>query len=131
MGRMIYRMCLVLVLIAAVTGGVYYYMTVYEKEAVPKKGTFVKTEQAGQKAGLEKISEAVQETAHAAGRVAETAAWKAGSMAQTAMDDAKEAFLYVGARTKVAAGQAGTGIKEAAMHATDAVREAAMHAERM
>ena len=84
-------MCLVLVLIAAVTGGVYYYMTVYEKEAVPKKGTFVKTEQAGQKAGLEKISEAVQETAHAAGRVAETAAWKAGRMTEAAMEKTGQA----------------------------------------
>lgn len=41
MGRLIYRMCLVIVLVIAVAGGVYYYMTFYQKDESPQKGTFV------------------------------------------------------------------------------------------
>lgn len=41
MGRLIYRMCLVVILVLAVAGGIYYYMTFYQKEDVVQKGTFV------------------------------------------------------------------------------------------
>lgn len=54
MSRLIYRVCLIAVLLTAIAGGVYYYTTVYQKEAGPQKGTFVDrtvqedTETAGQ-----------------------------------------------------------------------------------
>ena len=41
MNRRIYRMCLAAVLIIAVAGGVFYYMTLNEKQAGIEKGTFV------------------------------------------------------------------------------------------
>ena len=41
MGRLIYRMCLIVVLVIAVAGGVYYYRTFYGDRQEPQKGTFV------------------------------------------------------------------------------------------
>lgn len=41
MGKFVYRMCLAVILMIAVAGGVYYYMTFYQEEEIPEKGTFV------------------------------------------------------------------------------------------
>ena len=41
MSRLIYRVCLLAILLIAVAGGVYYYTAVYQKEAGPQKGPFV------------------------------------------------------------------------------------------
>jgi len=42
MGKMIYRMCLFLVLVVAVAGGIYYYATFQRIEEEPEQGTFVR-----------------------------------------------------------------------------------------
>lgn len=42
MGKLVYRMCLFVILVIAVAGGIYYYMTIYQKEESVEKGTFVK-----------------------------------------------------------------------------------------
>lgn len=41
MGKTIYRMCLFLVLVVAVAGGIYYYATFQHMEEEPEQGTFV------------------------------------------------------------------------------------------
>lgn len=41
MGKMLYRMCLVVVLVAVIAGGVYYYMSIYQADEEPDRGTFV------------------------------------------------------------------------------------------
>ncbi len=43
MGKLVYRMCLFVILVIAVAGGIYYYMTIYQKEESVEKGTFVKS----------------------------------------------------------------------------------------
>ena len=51
MGKLVYRMCLFVILVIAVAGGIYYYMTIYQKELLrqlsklncTEKGTFVKS----------------------------------------------------------------------------------------
>ena len=41
MGKLVYRMCLVVVLMAVIVGGVYYYMSIYQMDEEPDRGTFV------------------------------------------------------------------------------------------
>lgn len=41
MGKMIYRMCLVVLLFIAVAGGVYYYLTFLQEDETSEKGIFV------------------------------------------------------------------------------------------
>ena len=41
MGKLVYRMCLVVVLVAIIVGGVYYYMAFYQADEDPDRGTFV------------------------------------------------------------------------------------------
>ena len=41
MGKLVYRMCLAVVLMIAVAGGIYYFMTVTRNEERPEQGTFV------------------------------------------------------------------------------------------
>lgn len=41
MGKLVYRMCLFAILVIAIAGGVYYYMTIYQNEETMDKGTFV------------------------------------------------------------------------------------------
>ena len=71
MSRFIYRMCLVVVLVIAVAGGVYYYMTFYQKNEAPQKGTFVN-----------KMDDALSET----GRQAREAFSYAGGVVREASD---------------------------------------------
>ncbi len=41
MGKLIYRMCLIVVLAIIVAGGVYYYTAFYQQSEAPERGTFV------------------------------------------------------------------------------------------
>ena len=41
MGRLVYRMCLAVVLMIAVAGGIYYFMAVTRDKENPEQGTFV------------------------------------------------------------------------------------------
>lgn len=75
MGRFIYRMCLVVVLVIAVAGGVYYYMTFYQKNEAPQKGTFVN-----------KMDDVLSET----GRQAKEAFLYAGDAIKEAFDEAED-----------------------------------------
>lgn len=67
MGKLVYRMCLVVILMIAVAGGVYYYRTFYQAQDSQNKGTFVKrAEDAVQRADeeiFEPAPEVLQETA--------------------------------------------------------------------
>ncbi len=95
MSRFIYRMCLVVVLVIAVAGGVYYYMTFYQKNEAPQKGTFVN-----------KMDDALSET----GRQAREAFSYAGDVVRGASDEvedmAKDAYRQVRGKIKEVSGQA-------------------------
>ncbi len=47
MNRNLYRLCLVMVIAAAVVSGIFYYRFIQKKEMTPKEGTFVWQEMRG------------------------------------------------------------------------------------
>lgn len=42
MNRRTYRICLVMLIMAAIVSGVFYYRFMHKKENLPKEGTFVR-----------------------------------------------------------------------------------------
>lgn len=104
MSRFIYRVCLVAVLLIALAGGVYYYTTVYQKEPVPQKGTFV--ERTGPE-GLQprQVRPVMRTQTYLA---AENASVQAGKSS----GKTKEAFVYLSTGKKISAQAVETG-KEA------------------
>lgn len=105
MGRLIYRMCLIVVLVLAVAGGVYYYTTFYQKEEGPQKGTFVDKPELQNGKQVFAAAENISGKAEKAGR------------------EVKEAFVYVGGAIKNASAQAGKTVQEASAQAEEAFRQ--------
>ena len=102
MGRLIYRMCLVAALVIAIAGGIYYYMSFYQKEDAMQKGTFVNRMTAPDNSSFRQAKESVQEV----------------------KDAARQAFAY----TKDAAADAKEAAKDAVQHAKELGKEAAKDA---
>ena len=107
MGRLIYRMCLVAALVIAIAGGIYYYMSFYQKEDAMQKGTFVNRMTATDNSGFRQAKESVQEV----------------------KDAARQAFAYTKEAAKDAAQQAFMYTKEAAADAKDAAKDAVQQAK--
>lgn len=95
MGRLIYRLFLIVVLVMAVAGGVYYYTTFYQKEEGPQKGTFVNRP-------------SVQNDKQVC-----AAAGNFSGQAEKAGREVKEAFVYVGGAIRNASLQAEETVKDA------------------
>ncbi len=108
MGRMIYRLCLIVVLVLAVAGGVYYYTTFYQKEEGPRKGTFVHKMD-----DREPDAESAKQT----GKRIYEAAESISGQAKDAGREAKEAFVYGGETIKNASAKAGKAVKEVSTQA--------------
>ncbi len=47
MNRKTYRLCLVMLIAAAIASGIFYYRMIQEKNGMPKEGTFVWETEAG------------------------------------------------------------------------------------
>ena len=96
MNRRIYRMCLAAVLIIAVAGGVFYYMTLNQKQAGIEKGTFVeKMDDAVLKS--ERVAEGVLKKTENAAR---TAAHKTENKVRAAADEMKDLARTAAHRTQ-------------------------------
>ena len=88
MSRLIYRVCLIAVLLVVLAGGVYYYTTVYQKEAGPQKGTFVdRTRQDSLKAGIEYAGRITETGQPDTGRITETGQPDTGRITETGQPD--------------------------------------------
>lgn len=110
MSRLIYRVCLIVVLLIAVAGGVYYYTAVYQKEAGPQKGTFVHQE--GTIPADKYVSQVPGDCRSYVGRLPE-------ELQQS--EKTAEAFVYLNTGKKIPAKAVETG-KEADLHGKDRIR---------
>ena len=127
MGRLIYRMCLVAALVIAIAGGIYYYMSFYQKEDAMQKGTFVNRMTAPDNSSFRQAKESVQEVKDAARQAfayTKDAAADAKEAAKDAVQQAKELGKEVASDAKDAAQQAFMYTKEAAADAKEAASDA-------
>lgn len=53
MGKFIYRMCLAVILVIAVSGGIFYYKTFYRQDPHPDKSIFVNRDTAAPWHGIQ------------------------------------------------------------------------------
>ena len=127
MGRLIYRMCLVAALVIAIAGGIYYYMSFYQKEDAMQKGTFVNRMTAPDNSSFRQAKESVQEVKDAARQAfayTKDAAADAKEAAKDAVQQAKELGKEGASDAKDAAQQAFMYTKEAAADAKEAASDA-------
>lgn len=117
MGRLIYRMCLVVILVLAVAGGIYYYMTFYQKEDVVQKGTFVNRVTAPDKNFSGQVKEAF-------GHMGKDVKHVSANVGEAAKDASRQAFAYVGEAAKDVAQET----EEAVQHAFAYTKNAAYDA---
>lgn len=124
MGRLIYRMCLVAALVIAIAGGIYYYMSFYQKEDAMQKGTFVNRMTATDNSSFRQAKESVQEVKDAARQAFAYTKDAAKDAVQQAKVLGKEAASDAKATAKDAAQQAFMYTKEAAADAKDTAKDA-------
>lgn len=136
MGRLIYRMCLVAALVIAIAGGIYYYMSFYQKEDAMQKGTFVNRMTATDNSGFRQAKESVQEVKDAARQAfaytkeaAKDAVQQAKVLGKEAASDAKATAKDATQRMNVYAKGVTSEAKDAAQQAFMYTKEAAADAK--